>query len=77
MFDLVVQVTSEPVVEGTACNVTCGDSLSHWPIMFLIVVNLHGNVVALGDKQEPMTLEESEIIEQRDIIISIVVSITL
>ena len=68
MFDLVVQVTSEPVVEGAPGDVTCRDRLSHRPVVFLISIYLHGNVVTLCDKQKPVTLKESEIKEPSIII---------
>ena len=70
MFDLVVEVAREPVIEGTTGDVTCRDRLSHRPVVLLISVYLHGNVVTLGDKQKPVTLKEAEIKEPSIIITS-------
>ena len=65
MFDLVVQVTCEPVVEWTASNVAGRDCLRYGPVMLVVLVYFHGNMVALGDKQEPVALNEPGIIPQR------------
>ena len=65
MFDLVVQVTREPVVEWTASDVASRDCLSYGPVVLVVLVYFHGNMVALGDKQEPVALNEPGIIQQR------------
>ena len=62
MFDLVVQVTREPVVEWTPSDVASRDCLSNGPVMLVVLVYLHGDMVALGDEQEPVALKEPAII---------------
>lgn len=60
MLDLKVEVPGEPVIEERLLNVTAGECLHRHPVVLLVVVDLHWNVVHLGDQREPVALNEPE-----------------
>ncbi len=58
MFDLVVEVSGKPIIEESPLDVTRAVSLHSWPVVMLISINLHRNMVHLGNHDEPVTLEK-------------------
>ena len=61
MLHLEIEVTGKPVVEEAGINVTGGDGLGGEPVVTMVPVYLHGDVVHLSDKCEPEALKEPEI----------------
>ena len=59
MFDLVVEVAAEPVVEQRALDVARRTQLHAHPVVRLVIVDLARQVTHLGRPHEPMALEES------------------
>ena len=52
-------MSREPIVEGIVFDVAGGVYLSLKPTAFLVVVNVHGDVVGLGNPHKPMALNDS------------------
>ena len=59
MFNLVVEVSAEPVVEKRALDVARRAQLHAHPVVRLVIVDLARQVTHLGRPHEPMALEES------------------
>ena len=58
MFDLIVQVSCEPIIKGVVIYVASGVDLRVEPTAFLIVVDVHRNVIRLRHPHEPMALQD-------------------
>ena len=58
MFDLVVEMTTEPVVEERALDVAGGSQLHAHPVVCLLVVHLARQVAHLGRPHKPVALQE-------------------
>ena len=59
MFDLIVEVAAEPVVEQRTVDVARSPQLHAHPVVSLVVIHLARQVTHLGRPHEPMALEES------------------
>ena len=59
VFDLEVEVSAEPVVEGGLVYVAGGVDLHRHPVALLVVVDGHREVTHLTHPHEPVALHES------------------
>ncbi len=60
VFDLVVKMSSEPVIEPRLLHIACSSQLHGDPVLSPVHVNLHGQVADLGHPREPVALQEPD-----------------
>lgn len=58
MLNLEVEVTREPVIEGGGVHIARCNGLGGHPVILLVPIDLHREVVHLGNKGKPMALQE-------------------
>ena len=60
MFDLVVEMTCEPVIEEGRLDVACAGQLHRDPVPSLVCVNVHGKMADLSAPHKPMAFQEPD-----------------
>uniref|UniRef100_A0A0E9WBA3 Uncharacterized protein n=1 Tax=Anguilla anguilla TaxID=7936 RepID=A0A0E9WBA3_ANGAN len=66
VFNLEVQVPSEPIVEEGLLHIAGGLKLHGHPVFVLVSVNVHWDMVHLSDPHKPVTLQNPDQEEQGD-----------
>jgi len=59
VLDLEVEMTSKPVIEPRGVDIASSHILQGGPIPIPVIINVHWDVIHLGDVNKPMTLEHA------------------
>ena len=60
MFNLEIEMSTEPVIEPRLLNVTCCFQLHGDPIAILVIINLTWNMTHLSGPHEPVALDKPD-----------------
>ncbi len=60
MLNLVIEVSSEPIIEPALLHITCSRQLHGDPIFPFVCVDVHGQVADLSAPHKPMALQKPD-----------------